>query len=86
MVHTEKHLNSFFLCFRKFDYKQFISINYEKELKAFIHRFNLSPDNELLRKALIHRSFFDAGDSAEHNGKLAVLGKKNFAFVCHAYL
>ena len=39
----------------------------------FIHHFNLSPDNELLRKALTHKSFFDGGDSPEHNGKLAYL-------------
>ena len=80
-VHTvialiEINLTSYFLHFRKFDYKQFIRANYDKELSAFTHRFNLSPDNELLRKALTHKSFVDECDVIEHNGKLAVLGEK----------
>jgi dsRNA-specific ribonuclease len=65
----------YFQYFRKFDYKQFISVNYDKELAAFAHRLGLAPDNSLLRQALTHRSFLNENDSVEHNGKLAVLGK-----------
>ncbi|XP_028400964.1 uncharacterized protein LOC114524052 [Dendronephthya gigantea] len=60
---------------RKFDYKQFISKNYEKEITAFAHRLGLAPDNELLRQAFMHRSFeSDQNKLVDHNGKLAVLG------------
>ena len=77
---TIPHL--FFLYFRKFDYKQFISANYDKELTAFVHRLGLAPDNSLLRQALTHRSFLSEDDSVEHNGKLAVLGKQRCALQC----
>ena len=67
---------------RKFDFKKFMYLNYEKEFKAFVHRFSLDPDNPLLWEAFIHETSQSDDNSIEHNGKLAVLGRKFNLFVC----
>ncbi|XP_046841569.1 39S ribosomal protein L44, mitochondrial-like [Xenia sp. Carnegie-2017] len=71
---------------RKFDFKKFMYLNYEKEFKAFVHRFSLDPDNPLLWEAFIHQTSQCDDNSIEHNGKLAVLGFNITSQIIISYL